>query len=279
MTGISYMKMDLSHLLVTLTLFSTGLQAAEWGYWGKNGPENWPGICTTGKKQSPIDISTKDAIKINFGPVNFGRYDMSFYATVKNNGHTVEIKLHGVPPYISGANLQSAYIFEQMHFHWGAEHTVDGLRGPLELHLVHYDKQYANVSIAAQHENGIVVVSVLFELSKHDNPQLKSIVKATREVSYKVGKSTTIQAKLIPSKLLPKDRAYYYYQGSLTTPACEESVLWFVLMKRCTVSTAQINVFKRLIGDHGRLTFNNRPTQELNGRKVYHYYLERFMRQ
>jgi len=76
----------------------------------------------------------------------------------------VEIKLHGVPPYISGANLQSEYIFEQMHFHWGAEHTVDGLRGPLELHLVHYDKQYANVSVAAQHENGIVVVSVLFEV-------------------------------------------------------------------------------------------------------------------
>jgi len=76
----------------------------------------------------------------------------------------VEIKLHGVPAHLSGANLQSEYILEQMHLHWDAEHTVDGLRGPLELHLVHYDKQYANVSIAAQHENGIAVVSVLFEV-------------------------------------------------------------------------------------------------------------------
>ncbi|EFN67466.1 Carbonic anhydrase 6 [Camponotus floridanus] len=159
-----------------------------------------------------------------------------------------------------------------MHLHWSAEHTVDGLGGPLELHLVHYDKQYANSSIAAQHEDGIAVVSCLFELSKHDNQQLEPIVKATREILYKVGKSTAIQKELIPLSFLPKNyKSYYQYQGSLTTPACQESVKWFVLEERSPVSTAQVNVFKRLKGDHGRQTSNNRPTQELNDRKVYHY--------
>lgn len=74
------------------------------------------------------------------------------------------VRLNGVPPVLSGGNLQSVYVLEQLHFHWGAEHTVDGSRDPLELHLVHYNNQYANFSVAAQHENGIAVVSVLFKV-------------------------------------------------------------------------------------------------------------------
>lgn len=284
MTGISHIKMDLG-LLITLTLLSTGLQAAkwrnwetkdlqsgEWGYWGKKGPENWPGICITGKKQSPIDISTEDAVKIDLGPLNFDRYNVSFRASLENDGHSVEIELHGVPPHLSGANLKSEYVFEQMHLHWPSEHTVDGLHGPLELHLVHYNKQYENFSIAVQHDDGVAVVSVLFELSRYDNPELKPIVKATKEALHRIRKITPIQEKLTPSLFLPTDHSsYYHYQGSLTTPACQESVMWFVLKGNCPVSKAQVNVFKRLKGDHGIVTFNNRPTQELNDRKVYHH--------
>lgn len=80
------------------------------------------------------------------------------------NFFTVQILLHGIPMYLSGGILQSEYVFEQMHFHWGAEHTINGLRDALELHLVHYDKQYANISVAMQHENGLAVVAVLFKV-------------------------------------------------------------------------------------------------------------------
>jgi carbonic anhydrase len=76
----------------------------------------------------------------------------------------VQIILDGVPIHLSGGSLPSVYILEQMHFHWGAEHTVDGQRDELELHLVHYNEQYANFSTAARYENGIVVVSVLFKV-------------------------------------------------------------------------------------------------------------------
>jgi carbonic anhydrase len=99
------MKMDLGHLLVILTLLCTGLQgaaASEWGYWGKNGPESWPGICTTGKKQSPIDIVTKDAIEIlNISSLDFFYQDnLTIPATLDNNGHSVGVKLHGTPVYM-----------------------------------------------------------------------------------------------------------------------------------------------------------------------------------
>lgn len=76
----------------------------------------------------------------------------------------MQVQFVGVPITLSGASLPSVYILEQVHFHWSAEHTVDGQRDPLELHLVHFDEQYGNFNDAAQYENGIVVVAVLFEV-------------------------------------------------------------------------------------------------------------------
>lgn len=56
------------------------------------------------------------------------------------------------------------FILEQLHFHWDAEHTIDGVRDALELHFVHYDKKYGNVSNASHYQNGICVVAVLFKV-------------------------------------------------------------------------------------------------------------------
>lgn len=52
------------------------------------GPENWPGICKTGKKQSPINIVTEDAIRIDLGALKFNRYDFAFPSTLINTGHS-----------------------------------------------------------------------------------------------------------------------------------------------------------------------------------------------
>ncbi|KYM99035.1 Carbonic anhydrase 2, partial [Cyphomyrmex costatus] len=235
-------------------------------------PENWPGICATGKKQSPIDIVTEDAIRIDLGALKFNRYDFAFPSTMINTGHSVQILLDGVPLHLSGGNLSSLYVLEQMHFHWSAEHTVDGLRDPLELHLVHYNKKYTNFSAALQYEDGIVVVAVLFELSNVDNPDLSLIVDATKLVSNWVGHNMIhMRNKLIPLLFLPKDHTTYYnYEGSLTTPTCQESVWWFIMTEKLKVSETQMDVFRQIDGSNGTLKFNYRPIQKLGNRKVYH---------
>ncbi|XP_018354214.1 PREDICTED: carbonic anhydrase 2-like isoform X1 [Trachymyrmex septentrionalis] len=252
-----------------------GLQASkasQWGYSGKYGPENWPGICMTGKKQSPIDIVTEDAIRVDLGALKFHRYDFAFPSTMINTGHSVQILFHGVPLHLSGGSLSSMFVLEQMHFHWSAEHTVDGLRDPLELHLVHYDIKYTNFSVALQHKYGIAVVAVLFELSSDDNPDLSPIVDATKLVSNWVGHNMIhVRNKLIPLLFLPKDHTTYYnYEGSLTTPACQEDVLWFVMTEKLKVSETQMDVFRQMDGSNGTLKFNYRPIQKLGDRRVYH---------
>jgi carbonic anhydrase len=65
-----------------------------------------------------------------------------------------------------------------------------------------------------------------------------------------------------PTALLPADRRYYTYMGSLTTPPCTEGVLWIVMQQPITVSPEQRRIFARL---H---PMNARPIQPLGGRLI-----------
>lgn len=91
--------------------------------------------------------------------------------------------------------------------------------------------------------------------------------------------------------LFPDDiEPFYRYEGSLTTPTCDESVTWTVLKNQLLVSPQtvsnyyileistnyqsfsflKVELFKKLHGsDEKELEINYRPTQALNGRKVY----------
>ena len=60
--------------------------------------------------------------------------------------------------------------------------------------------------------------------------------------------------------LLPRDRSYYRYMGSLTTPPCSEGVNSFVLTQPITVSAEQVEWFAKAVGE------NARPLQALNNR-------------
>lgn len=82
------------------------------------------------------------------------------------------------------------------------------------------------------------------QLDYEDNKNITSIVEATESVSKWVGKSTAqMRTKVIPDLLLPKDHtSYYYYSGSLTTPGCQESVTWFILTEKLTISEQQVGV-------------------------------------
>jgi carbonic anhydrase len=61
---------------------------------------------------------------------------------------------------------------------------------------------------------------------------------------------------------LPKDRRYYQFMGSLTTPPCTEGVLWLVLKEPMTLSREQLKLFTQLFPN------NARPVQPGNSRVV-----------
>ncbi len=139
----------------------------------------------------------------------------------------------------------------QFHFHAGSEHMLNGKRFPLEVHLVHLSDA-----------NEIAVVGVWFEEGE-ENVLLKKIYeKIPDEANETLSESLEIDV----NNMLPKERSYYHYGGSLTTPPCSEGVMWFVMKNPITASKEQIERFTKFMPAN-----NYRPVQALNERKLEVY--------
>lgn len=76
------------------------------------------------------------------------------------------------------------------------------------------------------------------------------------------GDSHNLSPRINVKRLLPKNKAYYNYSGSLTTPPCSEGVNWMVLQNPVEVSAAQVKAFTDIFSK------SVRPIQPLHGRKV-----------
>jgi carbonic anhydrase len=234
-------------LLITLAFAAHAADhAPHWGYAGEHGPKKWGDMeagfsaCKLGKEQSPIDI--RNAKKSALPALDF-RYTKSGTEIV-NNGHTIQVNvvdggmlnLDGVP-----------YRLVQFHFHSPSEEKINGKAYQMEAHLVHQNA-----------EGKLAVVAVLLKEGRA-NAALDPVFKNLPQTE---GGKKTLDANLSAAELLPAERGYFKYIGSLTTPPCSEGVRWQVLKQPIEVSKAQIAAFQKLY------KMNARPVQPLNDRKV-----------
>ena len=240
----------ISGLLVTSSLFA-GTHTGHWGYSGEEGPEHWGNIdpkyaeCKLGGSQSPIDINAQNTIKtIGLDAIKF---DYKTGATsIVNNGHTVQVNI------AAGSTItidDKTFELKQFHFHAPSENHIDGKSFPLEAHFVHVAK-----------DGSLAVVAVLFK----DGVENPIISKVWEKMPHKTGKQNEfkLSAAMI-NKMLPLDKTYYRFDGSLTTPPCSEGVRWFVMKNNPEVSAGEVNEFAHIMHHP-----NNRPIQPTYARKV-----------
>ena len=106
-------------------------------------------------------------------------------------------------------------------------------------------------------EGDLAVIGVLMEAGDAD-----ATIQGLWDAIPGVDESPAAVGALDPGTLLPEGRAYYRYQGSLTTPPCSEVVSWVVMTDSISVSQAQIDAFAALY------PMNARPVQPLNEREI-----------
>ncbi|MFT3848139.1 MAG: carbonic anhydrase family protein [Propionivibrio sp.] len=220
--------------------------AIHWGYEGAGAPANWArlspeyALCGTGKRQSPIDI--RDGIRVDLEPIQFDYRPSNF--RVIDNGHTVQVSLPGG----SISLLGKSYQLIQFHFHRPAEETVNGKSFDMVVHMVH-----------RADDGKLAVVAVLLE-SGAENPFVQTVWNnLPLEKNVEVAPPSLT---LDPAQLLPENRNYYTYMGSLTTPPCSEDVLWLVLKQPQQISPEQLAIFARFYEN------NARPVQPGSGRLI-----------
>ncbi len=235
------MNKSLMALGLSLALVGTA-QAENWGYEGNHGPEHWGEFaseCAQGKNQSPIDIQS--AVEAELAKLELDYNGKAISLT--NNGHTLQASLEGDNNLLVDGK---SFNLKQFHFHTPSENHVDGKSYPLEAHYVHADEQ-----------GNLAVVAVFFE-EGDANPALTNLLETVPEKDNNV----TISAPFDASALIPSDKDYYRFNGSLTTPPCSEGVRWLVIKDPQTISAEQIKKFENVMGE------NNRPVQPLNARMV-----------
>jgi carbonic anhydrase len=222
-----------------------------WEYVGPRGPAHWSELdpaydACAGKMQSPIDI--RHAHKADLPALQFD-YKTGPLKYLINNGKTIRVNYHDAPG--TGNVLivdGDTYHLTQFHFHHPGEETINGKTYEMVAHLMH------------QSTDGKLAGVAVFLKSGHANPTLQRIWD---HMPLTEGEEQEIPGvEIDPAGLLPSDRSYYTYEGSLTAPPCTEGVTWFVLKVPLEVSREQIEAFARLYPK------DVRPVQPRNGRMI-----------
>ena len=106
----------------------------------------------------------------------------------------------------------------------------------MELHLVHFKTEYGNDIGAAigagakqRADDSLAVLGIFFEIQKDDNKALEPMMNALDEIATKDLNTKVKMQSASLATLLPSDtKNFYRYMGSLTTPGCNEIVVWTV---------------------------------------------------
>ena len=223
---------------------------AHWSYQGAAGPQTWGGLkpeftlCGSGQRQSPIDI--RGGLAVDLEPVRFNYRPTPF--AVIDNGHTVQANL------APGNNVEvggKRFDLVQFHFHRPSEERIDGRQFEMSVHLVHKDDQ-----------GKLAVVAVLIDKAMDSAPPQPAIQKVWNNLPLEKGEESGARVQLDPAEILPGDRRYFTYMGSLTTPPCSEGVQWVVMRQPVSMSSEQIELFARMY------PMNARPVQQASGRRI-----------
>lgn len=216
-----------------------------WSYEGEAGPDKWGGLdpadaaCAVGHQQSPVDISGAIGARQPPLKINWSKRP----ETIVNNGHTIQLNFSDGDAIGLG---KGSYVLRQFHFHHPSEHRIDGKGFAMEAHFVHASA------------DGLAVVGVLM-VPGRANVVFNKIVST---MPAEEGAPVPADRGIDPNRLLPRQRAYYRYKGSLTTPPCSETVDWLVLAHPIDVDEADIARFARLY------PMNARPLQSRDRRFI-----------
>jgi carbonic anhydrase len=223
-----------------------GAEGEHWSYTGHGAPAKWGELdqafatCKLGRLQSPIDIrgaqvADLPAIKFDYKPSAL---------KVIDNGHTIQVN------YAPGSSIEvggARYELLQFHFHKPSEEKINGKSHAMVAHLVHKsaDGKLAAVAVLLDKGGANATIDTLWK----NLPKVKE-------------QETLVDATIDVGALLPSDKGYYSFQGSLTTPPCSEEVRWFVLKTPTKISEGEIMAFGKLY------PMNARPTQPSHGRLI-----------
>lgn len=221
-----------------------------WSYAGANGPEAWGKLhssfatCAQGQRQSPLAIKAQDLVGGPAEPLRF--QEAAFGGRFVHEGHGLALNVDQSPNLPLRGQL---WRLRRLELHHPAEEQLPHQRFDMATDLVYEGPQ-----------GELLVVSVPLRVDGVPNPFLAQLWP---HMPLEAGDQVRLP-HLLPSlsALLPTDRRYVHYLGSLTRPPCTEGVLRVVLKNPASISLGQLQQLQRTA------PANARPVQATHGRTV-----------
>jgi carbonic anhydrase len=207
--------------------------------------EFWHGACANGVRQSPIaNNASGRKLDRNLKAPGLASYRVHTAVSAMNTKTTIKVKAakKTIRLVYAGENWD----LDEFHFHVPAEHVLDVWNKPrravAELHLVHknHDKTMA------------IAVAVPIYLGG-SNPALKALKALGSLPSNCDPKESGADAVSMIALLPANTGRYITYEGSLTTPPCDEVVRFLLMNNGITATQDEI--------DYIKITMNARPAQ------------------
>lgn len=224
------------------------------------GPQTWHERykIAKGNLQSPIDIDTAQVeVGENVGPIQF-QYTSVHNSTITNDGRNLQVTVTRNNSAVTGGPLPDKYQLAVIRFHWGSdketgsEHSIDGQKYPLEVQLIHWNKDlYKNIGEAIVGENGLCTIAVLYQISEEDDEGLRPIIELLSRDENKGCFSLEVKSVIDPNEFIRDMTTYWTYQGSLTTPPLTENVTWVVSQNVMRISEEQLKAFRSIKNSSG----------------------------
>ena len=222
------------------------LKSSELGpkQWSKNHPN-----CGN-KTQSPININSTDTERCHMLcslKIRYKRSDCDIF--VKNNVPTIS---YDKGSYIELKGIK--YKLYQVAIHTSSMHSIDNVNYAGELNLYH---KSSNGSI-------VIVCILLDENDRFSSSQdffeqfTPSLKKNKTRMSISTSKDWGV------NKIIPPDKAFYLYKGSMPYPPCSDAMC-VVFKNPVNITRKSLSQIKNIIQE-GK---NSRKTLPLNGRIVY----------
>ncbi|MBX9696205.1 MAG: carbonic anhydrase family protein [Cyanobacteria bacterium] len=224
--------------------------------------------------QSPVPLNTTKLAELTDVPIEVQIHDSK--AELLDVGHTFQIRYSSSSPGASARFEGKKFELRQFHFHKPSEHLIDGRQYEMEAHFVfmNKDKSASQKALVL----GVMILDgahnpELAKIWKHLPPYREGYGESKVEISdweeaassheldvdthAHVEKTLASDIEFALSGLLPVSSDFIIYDGSLTTPNCDEGITHAVALSPIYLEHEQVEHFE------GYYEGNNRDPQSL----------------
>ena len=146
------------------------------------------------------------------------------------------------------------FYLNKMTIHHTSMHTINDSNTDLEILLYHNKNPISDV-------DGGIILSILLKKGGDYGPVnefMNEFINKMPSSEMIIEKDVDVSPEWNPISLLPKSKAFYYYDGALPYPPCDQKWTFIIFQEIVPISMNIINTVKYIIGPDSK---NVRPIQ------------------